>query len=207
MVPEAPLEPTEQGLVPGGEGWFVLNAREARWFDRGPRGAVCTFEGEPEFPQLGVNLFVLGPGEPMSMYHWETDQEDFLVLAGEAILMVGAEVATGEAGDDQRKTPGRSERPGRDDEEHPLRQWDFFHCPPGVAHTIVGAGSGPSVILAIGAREHQHGDDWGGYPYSELAMKHDASAEEETTDPDIAYARFPDRQPGEYRDGWLPNES
>ena len=63
------------------------------------------------------------------------------------------------------------------------------------------------MILAIGAREHQHGDDWGGYPYSELAMKHDASAEEETTDPDVAYARFPDRQPGEYRDGWLPNES
>jgi len=186
--------------------WFVRNVREMRWWDRGPRGFVNDLVGDDD-AQLGVNLFVLGPGEPMSMYHWETDQEDFLVLAGEAILMVGAEVATGEAGDDQRKTPGRSERPGRDDEEHPLRQWDFFHCPPGVAHTIVGAGSGPSVILAIGAREHQHGDDWGGYPYSELAMKHDASAEEETTDPDIAYARFPDRQPGEYRDGWLPNES
>ena len=30
---------------------------------------------------------------------------------------------------------------------------------------------------------------------------------EERSRSDIAYARFPDRQPGEYRDGWLPNES
>ena len=112
MVPEAPLEPTEQGLVPGGEGWFVLNAREARWFDRGPRGAVCTFEGEREFPQLGVNLFVLGPGEPMSMYHWEADQEDFLVLAGDGLLIV-------------------------EGEERPLRQWDLVHCPAGTKHVIV----------------------------------------------------------------------
>ena len=29
-VPEAPLEETQAGKVPGGEGWFVLNAREAR---------------------------------------------------------------------------------------------------------------------------------------------------------------------------------
>ena len=113
--------------------WFVRNVREMRWWDRGPRGFVNDLVGDDD-AQLGVNLFVLGPGEPMSMYHWETDQEDFLVLAGEAILIV-------------------------DDEEQPLRQWDFFHCPPGVAHTIVGAGSGPSVILAIGAREHQHGDE------------------------------------------------
>ena len=27
------------------------------------------------------------------------------------------------------------------------------------------------------------------------------------TDSGVAYARFPERQPGEYRDGWLPNES
>ena len=128
---------------------------------------------------MGVNLFVLGPGEPMSMYHWETDQEGFLVLSGEALLIV-------------------------EDEEQPLRQWDYFHCPVPVPHTIVGAGSGPCTILAIGAREHQAGADWGGYPYSDVAMKHDASAEEETSDPDVAYARFPDRQPGEFREDWLP---
>ena len=160
--------------------WFVVNAREARWFDRGPRGAVCTFEREEdEFEQVGVNLFVLGPGEPMSMYHWEADQEDFLVLSGEALLIVG-------------------------DEERPLRQWDFVHTPPGVPHTIVGAGSGPAAILAIGAREHQEGEGWGAYPFSDVAMRHDASAERETNDAREAYARFPPRQPVEYRDGWLP---
>jgi hypothetical protein len=59
------------------------------------------------------------------------------------------------------------------------------------------------AILAIGARE-QEGDDWGGYPYSEPAMKHNASAEEETTEPKVAYARLPARREGEFRDEWLP---
>jgi uncharacterized cupin superfamily protein len=179
VVEEARFEQTKHGLVPEGDGWFVLNARDARWADRGRRGMVMTFEGEPEFGQVGVNLFVLWPGQPMSMYHWEADQEDFLVLSGQALLIV-------------------------EGEERPLRQWDFVHTPPRVAHTIVGAGSGPAAILAIGAREHQAGEEWGGYPYSELAMRHDASAEEETNDPQVAYARFPAREPSAYRDGWLP---
>src|SRR5579862_3008686 len=104
----------------------------------------------------------------MAMYHWEADQEGFLVLSGEALLIV-------------------------EGEEHPLRQWDFVHTPANVAHTIVGAGSGPAAILAVGAREHQGGEGWGGYPYSEPAMRHDASTEEETSDPHVAYARFPAR--------------
>jgi uncharacterized cupin superfamily protein len=157
--------------------WFVRNLSDQKWWDRGPRGHVADLVGDDE-AQVGVNLFVLGPGQPMSMYHWEADQEDFLVLSGEALLIV-------------------------EDEERLLRAWDFFHCPPNVPHTIVGAGSGPSAILAIGAREHQHGE-WGGYPYSELAMKHDASAEEETTQPDVAYARFPSRTEGRFREDWLP---
>ena len=158
--------------------WFVRNLRELKWWERPSRGFVTELVGDDD-RQVGVNLFVLGPGESMSMYHWEADQEGFLVLSGEALLIV-------------------------EDEEHPLRQWDYFHCPVPVPHTIVGAGSGPSAILAIGAREHQDGDDWGGYPYSDVAMKHDASAEEETTDADVAYARFPDRQDAEFREGWLP---
>ena len=174
---EAPLERTEHGVAPAGDGWFVLNAKDARWYDRGPRGAVMTFEGEPGFVQYGVNLFVLGPGHPMSMYHWEADQEDFLVLTGEAILIV-------------------------EDEERRLGPWDFVHCPPGVAHTIVGAGDEPCAILAVGARAHQDGEDWGGYPMSDVAMAHDAAAEEETNDPKVAYARFPAREPSAYRD-WL----
>ncbi|HEU5216771.1 MAG TPA: cupin domain-containing protein [Gaiellaceae bacterium] len=158
--------------------WFVRNVREMQWWDRGPRGSVTDLVGD-DGAQVGVNLFVLEPGQPMSMYHWEADQEDFLVLSGEALLVV-------------------------EDEERPLRQWDFFHKPPGVSHTIVGAGDGPAAILAIGARDHQDGPDWGGYPYSDVAMKHDASAEEETTEPKVAYARFPARQEGEFREGWLP---
>jgi uncharacterized cupin superfamily protein len=156
--------------------WFVRNLRGMKWWDRGPRGHVTDLVGDDD-AQLGVNLFVLEPGQPMSMYHWEADQEDFLVLSGEALLIV-------------------------DDEEHPLRQWDFFHCPPRAAHTIVGAGSGPAAVLAMGTRAHADGD-WGGYPYSEVAMQHDASAEEETTEPKVAYARFPARQDGQFSEGWL----
>jgi uncharacterized cupin superfamily protein len=158
--------------------WYVLNAREGEWRERGPRGRVKDLVTDDE-AQVGVNLFVLEPGQPMSMYHWEADQEGFLVLSGEALLIV-------------------------EDEERPLRVWDYFHCPVDIPHTIVGAGSGPSAILAIGAREHQAGPGWGGYPYSEVAMKHDASAEEETTSAKAAYARFPESQPTEYREGWLP---
>ena len=160
--------------------WFVVNARDAPWFERGPRGKYCDFEGAAAaFPQVGINLFVLGPGERMAMYHWEADQEDYLVLSGEALTIV-------------------------DDEERPLRQWDFLHTPPGVPHVILGAGSGPCVVLAVGAREHQGGPDWGGYPLSEVAAKHDAASPEETNDAQIAYSRVPHRQPAEYQEGWLP---
>ena len=158
--------------------WFVRNVRDAQWWDRGARGSVADLVGD-DAAQVGANLFVLGPGQPMSMYHWEADQEGFLVLSGEALLIV-------------------------EDEERPLRQWDYFHCPPKVPHTIVGAGSRPAAILAIGARQSQDGPDWGGYPLSEVAMKYDAATEEETNDARIAYGRFPGRQEGEFREGWLP---
>ena len=158
--------------------WYVSNAREGEWRERGPRGRVKELVVD-DTAQVNANLFVLEPGQPMSMYHWEADQEGFLVLSGEALLIV-------------------------EDAERPLRQWDYFHCPVHVPHTIVGAGSGPAAILAIGAREHQRGAGWGGYPYSDVAMKHDASAEEETTSAKVAYARFPDSQPTEYQEGWLP---
>jgi uncharacterized cupin superfamily protein len=158
--------------------WFVRNLRDQKWWDRGPRGHVTDLIGDDE-ARMGVNLFVLEPGQPMSMYHWEADQEGFLVLSGEALLIV-------------------------EGEERPLQQWDYFHCPPSVPHTIVGAGSGPTAILALGTREHAESASWGGYPYSDVAMKHDASTEEETTEPKVAYARFPDRQDGEFRKDWLP---
>jgi mannose-6-phosphate isomerase-like protein (cupin superfamily) len=111
MIPEAALEKTEAGLAPAGGGWFVLNAREARWRHREGRGESLPLTGwtdaeaETHFPQVGIHVFVLGPGEPIGMYHWEADQEDFLVLSGEALLIV-------------------------EGHERSLRQWDFVHCPP-----------------------------------------------------------------------------
>jgi uncharacterized cupin superfamily protein len=178
---------TDAGLVPGTEGWFVLNAREARWIRREGRGQSLPFTGwteaeEARFPQLGINLFVLGPGEPIGMYHWEADQEDFLVLAGEALLIV----------------EGR---------ERPLRQWDFVHCPPETRHMIVGAGDGPCVVLAVGARDHMDEDCNGGaYTVDEVALRHGAGVQEGTSDPDLAYARFPASEPTRYREGWVPRD-
>ena len=80
---EAKLVPAEEGgLVPEGEGWFVLNAKDARWLD-GDFGKYTGFEGpDSRFPQLGININVLAPGEPMTMYHRENAQEDFLVVDG-----------------------------------------------------------------------------------------------------------------------------
>jgi uncharacterized cupin superfamily protein len=179
MVPEAPLEQTENGLVPVGEGWFVLNAQDARWHHADGRGARLLFDGETEFPQVGINLYVLAPGEPMGMYHWEADQEDFLMLTGEALLII-------------------------EGEERPLRQWDFVHCPVETKHIIVGAGDGPCAVLAVGAREHQEGAGWGGYTVDEVALRHGAGVEQETTEAEEAYARLPTREPTPYREGWLP---
>src|SRR3954465_7538807 len=169
MVPESRLESTEARLGPPGGGWFVLNAREARWVHAQGRSAICEFEGpfegEQDFLQLGISLSVLEPGESMGMYHWEADQEDFLVLAGEALLIV-------------------------EGEERPLRQWDLVHCPPGTKHIIVGAGGGPCVIVAVGARAHQDGPDGGGYPPDATAEKYGAGVGEETNEPKKAYAHL-----------------
>jgi uncharacterized cupin superfamily protein len=182
MVPESRLEPTDNGLVPHGDGWFVLNAREARWLHGPGRSAICqfegAFEGEQDFLQLGINLSLLAPGEPMAMYHWEADQEDFLVLAGEAVLII-------------------------EGEERPLREWDLVHCPAGAKHVIVGAGHAPCLILAVGARDRSTGPDWGGYSVDEAALRHGAGVEQETTDAKQAYARFRPREPSRYREGWL----
>jgi uncharacterized cupin superfamily protein len=185
VIPEAELEQTEAGLVPAGKGWFVINAREARWRDRKERGQSLPFTGttqrdlEEYFPQLGVNLARLAAGEPMSMYHWEDDQEDFLVLAGEPLLIV-------------------------EGQERPLRQWDFVHCPAGTRHTIVGAGDEPCLVLAVGSRTTVGTAEWGSYTVDEAALRHGAGVEEETTDAEQAYARYPDPEPARYRDGWLP---
>ncbi len=180
----AELVRAEHGLVPKGEGWFVLNAREAQWWERDGRGVLCEFEGAGfegalDFQQLGINLTRLEPGRPMAMYHREAGQEDFLVLAREAVLIV-------------------------EGEERSLRPWDFVHCPPETKHTIVGAGAGPCLIVAVGARKRSTGEDWGAYTVDDAALRHGAGVEQETTVPREAYARFGPSRLTRYREGWLP---
>jgi len=171
---EAELEPTDGGAVPRGDGWFVLNARDARWLD-GHFGAYTRFEGEHRFPTIGINIGVLQPGQPACMYHAEDEQEDFLVLSGECLLLI-------------------------EEQERRLGQWDFVHCPAWTKHVFVGAGDGPCAILAIGSRlTHETV-----YPVSALAQGHDASVERETPDPAEACASLPDDLPVGYREGWLP---
>jgi uncharacterized cupin superfamily protein len=161
VVPEAPLRRTEHGLVPEGEGWFVVNAREALWHEHDDFGSWTAFEGDARFKEIGVNIGVLAPGQPACMYHGEDVEENFLVLSGECLLLV-------------------------EGQERKLRAWDFIHCPPWTEHVFVGAGDGPCAILALGGR---YGDGTV-YPVSELAQKHGASVEQETRDPKEAYARF-----------------
>jgi uncharacterized cupin superfamily protein len=161
------------------EGWFVLNMRDAVWRHADGRGAVCVvlddFEGERQAEQFGVNPFVLAPGEAMAMYHWEADQEDFLVVSGEAVLIV-------------------------EGEERRLRAWDFVHCPPNTKHVIVGAGTGPCLVIAVGARAR----DSLGFTFDDVAKRYGVSVEADTRDPGIAYAPIPRREETAYRDGWLP---
>ena len=157
--------------------WFVRNARDTQWFDSGGFGSYAPFEDkESRFPQLGINISVLAPGEPMTMYHREGTQEDFLVLDGECLLVV-------------------------DGEERPLRRWDLFHCPPGVDHAIVGAGSGRSVVLAVGARPE--GGNWVVYPVDAAAQRHGAGVAVETAKPAEAYPGMT-LTPCPYQEGWLP---
>jgi uncharacterized cupin superfamily protein len=123
--------------------------------------------GVQRFPELGVTLQVVHPGQPSGLYHAESQQEDFLVLAGECVAIV-------------------------EGEERALRAWDFLHCPPGTAHCFVGAGEGPCLILMVGARS---GDKEIRYPRSEAAIRQGAGVEKETSSASEAYAPFPHWEP------------
>src|SRR6266566_8761842 len=170
MIEEARLEAVESGLAPVSDGWFVVNVRDAAWLTNDAFGGRCVFEGAKpvKFGDLGITLAVLEPGKPSGMYHAESNQEDFLVLAGECLLLV-------------------------EDEERPLRAWDFVHCPPGTGHVFVGAGDGPCVLFMTGARTPEKRIV---YPRSELALSHDAGVETETDSPSEAYASRPHWQLG-----------
>jgi uncharacterized cupin superfamily protein len=162
-VGEAKLEDLGSGLIPVSDGWFVVNVRDAEWWFAESRGARCAFEneyGDPpvEFAQLGVNITVLEPGQTV-LYHAEANQEGFLVLAGECVLLV-------------------------EGEERRLAQWDFFHAPPWTAHGFAGAGEAPCAILMLGARSSPEVR----YPASERAARYGASVTEETSDWRAAYS-------------------
>ena len=163
FLTEARLEDAGSGLAPVTEGWFVVNVRDAEWFTSETRGAACWFANEygdspVEFPQFGINVTVLEPGQS-GVYHAEANQEAFLVLGGECRLLV-------------------------EGEERRLRAWDFFHSPPWTEHAFVGAGDRPCAILMVGA----HVSPEGRYPVSELAARYGASVEKETSDPEQVYA-------------------
>ena len=170
-------------------GWFVVNAADAAWMNNEATESCCIFEsddfvlsGRPDLseyvkPGAGFALRVLRPGRPAGMYHAESVQEDFLVLMGECILIV-------------------------EDQERHLRAWDFVHCPPGAAHTFVGAGDGPCVLLCAGNRDLDEETFSRVYKRSEVAQRYGASVAEETSSSAEANAPFRGRWRVERPETW-----
>jgi uncharacterized cupin superfamily protein len=190
MIEEARLEAVESGLAPVTAGWFVVNAGDAAWMNNDATEACCIFEsddfvlrGRPDLseyvkPGAGFALRVLQPGRPAGMYHAESGvQEDFLVLMGECILII-------------------------EDEDRRLRAWDFVHCAPGAAHTFVGAGDGPCVLLCAGNRDLDDETFWRLYKRSEVAARYGASVEKETNSSAEANAAFRERWRVERPKNW-----
>ena len=161
--------------MPTGKGWFILNARDAPWYERNGRGFYCEFEGleeqEPDFSQLGINVQVLRPGEPMSMYHWEADQEDFLVVAGEAVAIV-------------------------EGEERPLRRWISSTVRPrrSTRSSVQAKACASSSQSGATARQERRSARAGAPTVDEAAARHGTSVDEDTTVPKEAYARFAPRK-------------
>jgi len=150
-------------------GWFVLNVCDARWLHNRMR-SMCRFggEGEAHFDDLGVTLFYLRPGQAMSLYHHEPGQEDFLVLSGECTLII-------------------------EGEERLLRSWDFVHCPPRTAHTIVATGNQPALVFGVGARKEKGSAR---YPADPVAIAHRAGVPDESTTAQETYDSFGEPAPG-----------
>jgi uncharacterized cupin superfamily protein len=139
---------------------FVMNVTDAPAMSHSRRATIIDFEEESSpWPDTGVNIQIMQPGQPNCRYHSEPVQEDFLVLCGECIAIL-------------------------EGEERPLRQWDFLHCPAGVEHVFVGAGDGPCAVLMIGSRRK----DEAHYPVNDVAAKYDASVKVATDEPAEAYA-------------------
>jgi uncharacterized cupin superfamily protein len=173
-VPEAPLRTTAAGLVPGAPGWFIVNvAQAAGW--RSPRfGESVHFEGAGRFPQFGVNVRRLAPGQPSGLYHREGAQEAYLVLRGSAIAII-------------------------EGQERLVGAGDFVHLPAGTAHTIVAAGDEPCIVVMVGARA---GEPSGEYPDSAAAANHGAASRVRTSDPAVAYEQVEPAVPAAVEIRW-----
>jgi uncharacterized cupin superfamily protein len=156
--------------------WYIANARDMEWFDGGEFGFYTDFQKGGHFEEFGFNVGMVLPGQPGALYHRESHQEGFLVLSGEALLIV-------------------------EGEERPLRAWDYFHCPASVEHIIVGAGHGPCVLIGVGARV---GPGNPVYPVNDVALKHGAGVEQETATPRDAYAPFSEPVAVPFREEFLP---
>lgn len=169
------------GRRPTGPGWYVLNATDAVWSAAPGWGSVAQLEpADARFPQVGINIHVLEPGDVSTRYHGEDAQEDFLVLAGEALLLV-------------------------EGEERRLQAWDFVHCPAWTRHAFVGAGDGPCAILMIGAREGDgHATDDCVYPADPTARRHGTAGVATTWSSEEAYRDTPPSVDVAYRDATLP---
>jgi uncharacterized cupin superfamily protein len=168
VVEEAKLTQQPEGLAASTEGWFVVNVQDAAWVHNDVLGSACVIETDPApFEQVGYTIAILEPGQSGGRYHWEGNQEDFLVLQGECLLVI-------------------------EGEERHLKQWDFVHCPPHAEHGFVGAGDGPCVIFMCGSRVSKEVL----YVRDEVALKHGVGVEVETPLSKEAYAPFPKWQPG-----------
>ena len=170
------MEETPAGLRPQGDGWFVVNVADSFATAREGYGHAFRLGGEQSFRDYGLNVRVFEPGQATSLYHAESNQEDFLVLMGECILLV-------------------------EGEERRLRQWDFFHAAPWTEHTFVGAGDGPCAVVMIGSRDPDEGIV---YPVDETAARHGASVEVETEDPAEAYTSMGWAPPEPGKRPWPP---
>ena len=144
--------------------WFVRNVADSEWWVNEKFGNRTMLV--PEGSRVGVRVHVHEPGKPTTLYHRESEQEGFLVIEGECLLIV-------------------------EGEERLLRPWDYFHCPPGTTHGFVGAGDGPCVVVTFGARGGSIL-----YARDEVALGHDAGVEQETDAPPEAYAPFPKWESG-----------
>ena len=127
-VEEAQLEDVGSGLAPVSPGWFVVNAGEAAWVRNDAFGARCVFESSPRvlaerpdaapqpFAQTGFTLAVLEPASRRACTTRSRARRTSSCSSGTCVLLI-------------------------EEEERPLRAWDFVHCPPGTRHSSSAPGT------------------------------------------------------------------